>query len=104
MATRTTAKTTAKTNTNECVIKCNPHRELACGYTKVKIMPENYSRIVLIACHTCNQNYSRIVLIAGMTGKSIQDLTNELLNYAIDYVVIDVDGNKINFSDVQGVR
>lgn len=54
MATRTTAKT----NTNECVIKCNPH----------------------------------------------QDLTNELLNYAIDYVVIDVDGNKINFSDVQGVR
>ena len=38
MATRTTAKTTAKTNTNECVIKCNPHRELACGYTKVKIM------------------------------------------------------------------
>ena len=39
MATRTTAKTTAKTNTNECVIKCNPHRELACGYTKVKIMP-----------------------------------------------------------------
>ena len=30
--------------------------------------------------------------------------TNELLNYAIDYVVIDVDGNKINFSDVQGVR
>ena len=87
MATRTTAKTTAKTN--ECVIKCNPHRELACGYTKVKIMPEYYSRIVLIA---------------GMTGKSIQDLTNELLNYAIDYVVIDVDGNKINFSDVQGVR
>ena len=84
MATRTTAKTTAKTN--ECVIKCNPHRELACGYTKVKIMPENYSRIVLIA------------------GMSIQDLTNELLNYAIDYVVIDVDGNKINFSDVQGVR
>jgi len=50
------------------------------------------------------ENYSRIVLIAGMTGKSIQDLTNELLNYAIDYVVIDVDGNKINFSDVQGVR
>lgn len=36
MATRTTAKTTAKTNTNECVIKCNPHRELACGYTNVQ--------------------------------------------------------------------
>lgn len=89
MATRTTAKTAAKANTNECVIKCNPHRELACGYTKVKIMPESYSRIVLIA---------------GMTGKSIQDLTNELLNYAIDYVVIDVDGNKISFSDIQGVR
>lgn len=88
MATRTTTAKT-NTNTNECVIKCNPHRELACGYTKVKIMPENYSRIVLIA---------------GMTCKSIQDLTNELLNYAIDYVVIDVDGNKINFSDVQGVR
>lgn len=85
--TRAAAK--GNTKTNECVIKCNPHRELACGYTKVKVMPENYSRIVLIA---------------GMTGKSIQDLANELLNYAIDYVVIDVDGNKINFSDVQGVR
>lgn len=86
MATRTTTKTTAKTNTNECVIKRNPHRELG---KVVKIMPENYSRIVSIA---------------GMTGKSIQDLTNELLNYAIDYVVIDIDDNKINFSDVQGVR
>lgn len=32
MATRTTAKT----NTNECVIKCNPHRELAFGYTDVQ--------------------------------------------------------------------
>ena len=36
MATRTTAKTTAKTNANECVIKCNPHRELASGYTDVQ--------------------------------------------------------------------
>lgn len=37
MATRTTAKTAAKANTNdECVIKCNPHRELACGYTDVQ--------------------------------------------------------------------
>lgn len=31
-----TAKTTTKTNTNECVIKCNPYRELACGYTDVQ--------------------------------------------------------------------
>lgn len=29
---------------SSCIIKCNPHRELASGYTKVKIMPENYSK------------------------------------------------------------
>ncbi len=80
MATRTTAKT------NECIIKSNPHRELACGYTKVKIMPDNYSQIILIA---------------GMTGKSIQDLTNELLNYAVANVTIDVDGKRIKLSDIQ---
>lgn len=28
--------TTAKTNTNKCVIKCNPHRELDCGYSDVQ--------------------------------------------------------------------
>lgn len=53
---------------SSCIIKCNPQRMLTSGYTKTKIMPENYSKIILIT---------------GMTGKSIQEVTNELLSYAI---------------------
>lgn len=76
-------KTTVKTDTEnneKCIIKCEPRRELACGYTKVKIMPNNYSKIILIS---------------GITGKSIQDLTNELLEYAISKASIQVDENNI---------
>lgn len=77
----------AKTSSiNECIIKSNPHRELACGYTKVKVMPDNYSQIILIA---------------GMTGKAIQDLANELLSYAIANAIIEIDGKRIKLSDVQ---
>lgn len=76
-----------KVENDNCVIQCNPHRELACGYTKVKIMPNNYSKIILIA---------------GMTGKSIQEVTNELLEYAISKTVVQSDDNFISISDLKG--
>lgn len=78
---------TKKVEDDSCVIQCNPHRELACGYTKVKIMPNNYSKIILIA---------------GMTGKSIQEVTNELLEYAISKTVVQSDDNFISISDLKG--
>lgn len=68
---------------SSCIIKCNPHRELASGYTKVKIMPENYSKIILIA---------------GMTGKTIQEVTNELLTYAVKNTKIEHEDGFINLS------
>ena len=59
------------------VIKSVPHRELATGYTKVRVLPENYSKIILIT---------------GMTGKTIQDVVDELLKYALNNVKINVEG------------
>lgn len=70
------------------VIQCEPHRELACGYTKVKIMPNNYSKIILIS---------------GMTGKSIQSITNELLEFAISKASIQSGETTINISEIGGI-
>lgn len=90
MATRPTAKTTAKTNTNECVIKCNPNKAvLGCGYTRVRVQP---------------QTYSSIVLIASMTGKTLQDVTDELLTFAIENTSVELNGNTIKFSDIKEVK
>ena len=67
-----------------CIIKCNPHRELAVGYTKVKIMPENYSKIAILA---------------GATGKTLQDVVDELLSFAISKTKIQQeDGNLTVFN------
>lgn len=44
-----TRTTTAKTNTNECVIKCNPHRELACGLYQ----SQDYARKLFKNCFDC---------------------------------------------------
>lgn len=83
---KTTMKNTTNTDIEKCIIKCEPRRELACGYTKVKIMPNNYSKIILVA---------------GITSKSIQDLTNELLEYAINNASIQVDEDTIvNVADI----
>lgn len=80
---------TRKTNidkTDNCIIKCNPHRELTTGYTKVKVMPENYSKIVLIA---------------GVTGKSIQDIVNELLTFAVGKTKIETNNGHIDIANIE---
>ncbi len=58
---------------NACVIECNPQLQLAGGYTRVKVMPKNYADLVTIA---------------GMTGKTLQDVVDELLTYAISHTKI----------------
>lgn len=74
------------TESQTCVIKSLPHRELATGYTRVRIMPDNYSKIILIT---------------GMTGKTIQDVVDELLKFAISNTKIDVDGTMLDLSVIK---
>lgn len=75
-----------KADNDNCVIKCNPHRELATGYTRVRVMPENYSKIILIV---------------GMTGKTIQDVVDELLTYAIKNTKIQNESGCISLSAIE---
>ncbi len=70
---------------NSCIIKSLPHRELTTGYTRVRVMPENYSKILVIT---------------GVTGKTIQDVVDELLKFAISNTKIDVDGTVIDLSSI----
>ena len=71
-----------------CIIKCNPQRNLVSGYTKVKVMPENYSKIVLIA---------------GVTGKTIQEIVDELLTFAIKKAQIQQgNANPVNLNLKEG--
>lgn len=65
---------------NKCVIHVEKHRS-SCGYTKVKLLPEVYQRLVTI----CN-----------ITGKTIQDTTDELLTFAMDNTEIYNGDTKIN--------
>lgn len=77
-----------KVNNNECIIKCKPCKEVACSYTKVKITPDIHSNIILIS---------------GVTGKSIQDITNELLEFAISRTSIQSNDNTlISISEIRG--
>ena len=83
------SKRTSVNGEDRFVIQCEPHRELACGYTKVKIMPNNYSKIILIA---------------GVTGKSIQDITNELLEFAVSKVSVQNGETTIHLSELGGIQ
>lgn len=81
MAAKTT-KTTAATQ-NDCIIKCN-HLNIAAGYTRVRVMPGVYSKLVMIT---------------GVTGRTMQDVVDALLTYAIDYVKIEqADGVIVDFN------
>lgn len=62
-----------------CIIKCS-QRNLVSGYTKVKVMPDNYSKIILIS---------------GCTGKTIQEVVDELLSFAISRTQIQQDDGNL---------
>lgn len=83
------SKRTATNSEDGFIIRCEPHRELACGYTKIKVMPDNYSKILLIA---------------SMTGKTIQDVANELLEFAISKTSVQSGETTINLSELGGIH
>ena len=79
--------TTKKDNKpKECLIFANTGKALNCGYTMVKVKPEQY---VLIT------------VIASMTRKTPQSVVAELLQFAIDNTVIDVNGERVPISNWQ---
>lgn len=59
--------------TNKCVIKCEGTPGLAAGYTRVRVTPKVYPRLVLLT---------------GVTNKTMQDTVEELLDYALKNVEI----------------
>ena len=86
MAAKTTKTKTTNAPQNDCIIKCN-HLNLAAGYTRVKITPSVYPNVIMIA---------------GMTGRTLQDVVNELLTYAIGYVKIEQADGVIRDFNVGG--
>lgn len=67
---------------SKCIIKVERYKASA-GYTKVILLPEIYQRVV---------NLSRI------TGKTIQDTVEILMNFAIDNVEIYSNDKKIDIN------
>lgn len=61
---------------NKCVIRCSSNVSLSCGYTKVKVFPDDYRKIATIA---------------SCTGRTIQDVVEKLLDFALNNCVIEDD-------------
>lgn len=78
-----TTKKTTNNKPKECLIFANTGKTLNYGYTMVKVKPEQY---VLIT------------VIASMTSKTLQSVVAELLQFAIDNTVIDVNGERVPIS------
>lgn len=67
---------------NKFTIKCRDGAYLAAGYTKIKVFP---------------QNYSKLILVASITGKNLQEVTDELLAQALNNLQIEkLDGSIID--------
>lgn len=67
-----------------CVIRCNPKMCLAAGYTRIGVAPDKHAKMLMIA---------------SFTGKTLQDVQDELLEYALKDVKIDRgDGNLFNLN------
>lgn len=81
-----TTKKTTNNKPKECLIFANIGKAFNCGYTRVKVEPEQYVPITVIA---------------SMTGKTIQSVVTELLQFAIDNTVIDVNGERVPVSNWQ---
>lgn len=79
-----TTKKTTNNKPKECLIFANTGKALNCGYTRVRVEPEQYVPITVIA---------------SMTGKTLQSVVAELLQFAID--IIDVNGERVPVSNWQ---
>ena len=77
-------KTNEVKASEKLVIKSEGTQSLACGFTKVKVFPKYYANILHIS---------------GLTGKTIQETVNILLEYAIRNCIVEIDDiNKVDFS------
>ena len=63
-----------------CIIQCEQRMRLAAGYTRVRVLPENHAKLVILS---------------GVTGKSIQDVVDELLAFALKNVKIEQNDGTI---------
>lgn len=67
-----------------CVIRCNPKMCLAAGYTRIGVAPDKHAKMLMIA---------------SFTGKTLQEVQDELLEYALKDIKIDRgDGNLLNLN------
>lgn len=74
------------TKKNKLVFDISSANSLSCGYTRVRIMP---------------RNYNKIVSIASITGKTIQDTVDILVEYALNNCEVKLsDGKTIDFSNM----
>lgn len=62
-----------------CIIQCKPKKSRDCGFTKVIISPDKHMKLVFAS---------------SITGKTIQDITDELLEFALSRARIEMDGGK----------
>ncbi|MBQ9898529.1 MAG: hypothetical protein IJM44_03625 [Ruminococcus sp.] len=66
-------------NKEQCVIQCKQKKQRDCGFTKVIISPDKHMKLVFAS---------------SITGKTIQDITDELLEFALSHAKIEMDGGK----------
>lgn len=62
-----------------CIIQCKPKKSRECGFTKVIISPDKHMKLVFAS---------------SITGKTIQDITDELLAFAMSRARIEMDGGR----------
>lgn len=72
-----------------CVIQCKPKKSRDCGFTKVIISPGKHMKLVFAS---------------SITGKTIQDIADELLEFALSRAKIEMDdGRYITLSEAGGI-
>lgn len=74
------------TKPKECVITVNTGKSLACEYTRVRVLPKQYLPITIVS---------------NMTRRTIQDVVEEMLQFAIENTVMDINGKKVSLSEWQ---
>lgn len=69
-----------------CVIHCKPKKSRDCGFTKVIISPDKHMKLVFAS---------------SITGKTIQDIADELLEFALSRAQIEMDGKFIALAEAK---
>ena len=73
-----------------CIIQCKSKKSRDCGFTKVIISPDKHMKLVFAS---------------SITGKTIQDIADELLEFALSRAKIEMDGGKcITLAEAGGIE